>query len=120
MKSLIIATQAWSSSTMTLPNVFGTYRVKLTTAAPGEAWVFWDDYYGPPAQGFSHTYWRAGLWAQRFRVGTGWGEVRLLEVDPSTYVNLQAVDGQPDGLVTLSWQHVLANGTYPSALRVFR
>jgi hypothetical protein len=111
---------AWTSSTMTLPNVFGSYRVKLTTAAPGEAWVFWDDYYGPTSQGFSHNYWRAGLWAQRFRVGTGWGEARLIEVDPSSYVHLQAADGRPDGLVTLSWQHVLANDTYPSALRVFR
>jgi hypothetical protein len=110
----------WTSSTVTVPTVFGSYSVKLTTAAPGEAWVFWDDDYGPYSQGFKASYWRAGIWAQRFRVGTGWGEVRLLEVDPSSYVHLEAADGQPDGLVTLTWLHASTSGTYPSALRIFR
>ncbi|PTL84997.1 hypothetical protein DAT35_08100 [Vitiosangium sp. GDMCC 1.1324] len=110
----------WESSTVTVPTVFGTYSVKLTTAAPGEAWVFWDAHYGPYSQGFQSSYWRAGIWAQRFRAGTGWGEVRLLEVDPSSYVHLEAADGQPDGLVTLTWRHVDSNGEYPSALRIFR
>ncbi|WNG60317.1 hypothetical protein F0U59_40605 [Archangium gephyra] len=110
----------WASSTVIVPAVFGSYSVKLTTAAPGEAWLFWDDEYGPPAQGFQTNYSRAGIWAQRFRAGTGWGEVRLLEVDPSSYVHLEAADGQPNGLVTLTWRHVDANGEYPSALRIFR
>lgn len=110
----------WTSSTVTVPTVFGSYSVKLTTAAPGEAWIFWDDDYGPVSQGYQTSYWRDGIWARHFRAGTGWGEAQLLEVDPSSYVHLEAADGQPDGLVTLTWVHVLTNGTYPSALRVFR
>jgi hypothetical protein len=110
----------WASSTMTVPTAFGSYSVRLTTAAPGEAWAFWEASYGPTSQGFKTSYWRAGIWAQRFRAGTGWGEVRLLEVDPSSYVHLEAADGQPDGLVTLTWRHVNPSGEYPSALRIFR